>query len=260
MRSGIVGENIEGAWSTCEDYIQAQIAWLSYSGKHNLSRIGRNTAKSVRGVCVSPSTTVTTSGELKSYYTKAEADDRFALKNNVYTKTEVEALIGSLTDQITALQNALPPTTKVTVKVVYNSTPQEYQSDAANMAWIEVFGKKITGTSTFYVTTGTSVNWRMKYAGGNISTGFPHSHCKVKVNNQSFTQDSYKICKYVLNGNNIEYQQTGTEYGYDVFPEPDRPKIFKTSLDDSGIEYSIPVPNSNDITIEIDIYTSFYAG
>ena len=92
----VVGENIEGAWSTCEDYIQAQIAWLSYSGKHNLSRIGRNTAKSVRGVCVSPSSKVTTSGELKSYYTKTEADDRFALKNNVYTKTEIDALLGDM--------------------------------------------------------------------------------------------------------------------------------------------------------------------
>ena len=92
----VVGEDIEGAWSTCEDYIHAQIVWLSYSGKHNLSRIGRNTAKSVRGVCVSPSTTVTTSGELKSYYTKAEADDRFALKNNVYTKTEIDALLGDM--------------------------------------------------------------------------------------------------------------------------------------------------------------------
>ena len=88
----IVGIDFEGA-STCEDYTNAKAVRFSYNGKYSTTiyRANRSVAYSVRGVCVSPSTKVTTSGELKNYYTKAEVDDKFALKTNVYTKTEADS-------------------------------------------------------------------------------------------------------------------------------------------------------------------------
>ncbi len=99
-------EDVIDGESIC-DYIHAKYVRFSYNGKHPnpISRTRRTQAKSVRGVCVSPSTKVTTSGELKNYYTKSEADDKFALKTNVYTKTEVDEIAQNFGDMPLATVN-----------------------------------------------------------------------------------------------------------------------------------------------------------
>ena len=103
--SDVVEDEFDG--ESIDDYLHAKYVRFSINGKHPnyISRTRRTQAKSVRGVCVSPSTTVTTSGKLKNYYTKEDADDKFALKNNVYTKAEVDEIAQNFGDMPLATVN-----------------------------------------------------------------------------------------------------------------------------------------------------------
>lgn len=87
--------------------------------------------------------------------------------------------IQELQQQITALQAAMPKMATVNVTV-------NYDAGDSDMAYIWMFGEKITGTKTFKAPLGYALLWKFVFGTKDCSWK-PYSYCSVKVNNSNYS-------------------------------------------------------------------------
>ena len=87
--------------------------------------------------------------------------------------------IQELQQQIAALQAAMPKMATVNVTV-------NYDAGDSDMAYIWMFGEKITGTKTFKAPLGYALLWKFVFGTKDCSWK-PYSYCSVKVNNSNYS-------------------------------------------------------------------------
>ena len=84
-----------------------------------------------------------------------------------------------------------------TVNVTVN-----YDAGDSDMAYISMFGEKITGTKTFKAPLGYALLWKFEFGTTKSCSGNPYTYCSVAVNGKTIVNPEWKSRESVLKKTN----------------------------------------------------------